>query len=687
MRVFFFVGVFLFTVSFTVAQEYDAVEKLLEVHDVEPSDGQYEDVLSVLQRLREFPLNLNTADFDSLKLLFFLSDSQIDNILAFRRKSGGFLSLDELLLVPSISKKDLASIRLFVCTEGEEVPQQVKRNRSGVRQEVIDRGRMTFPRQEGYRYYSPKDFKTETLYLRKMRSRFQGAPLGSLVKYRAEVGSHFQFGMTLENDPGEAYFTRNQKMGFDFCSMYASVSAGRWMKRLVVGDYKVQWGQGLVAWGGFASGKSSVVLGNEKSARGVLPYSSTDENNYLRGVALTLQPLSSVTTEFFVSYKRTDGNVVEADSLLDEEEVTASLYESGYHRSENECAKKHTLKEFTTGVAVGVNTSFFKAGIHALYYDFSPGLQVGEKVYQRYNDDGQRRGVVGVDYKTGFRSVYLFGETALCERGELATVNGLRFSGSSRMALSVLYRRYAKGYVSRYASGFGEYSGTSNEEGVYVGMDLNLAKRVKMSVYYDHFRFFSARYDSSVPASGDEVLASVTYERRRCEHSIRMKYEERPEDWKGIRVTTTWRKRLELRYQLGYKCDERFALRTRLNWLHYLRAGKREHGYLIYQDFIYGNRNGSLKMQCRVAYFDTDSYNSRIYSYEHHVLYGYSFPACYGRGVRTYLNLNWKVTKRLTLYAKSGLSYYPERSTLGSYVTLVNDNKLIDVTLQVRWRF
>ena len=311
------------------AQENGNIEQLLDANDVVRSDEQYEDMLAVLQKLWMAPLNLNTADFDSLKLLFFLSDSQIDNILAFRKRYGIFLSPEELLLVPGIGKKDVENIRQFLYTEKVQPSQRIKGIRSGTIQELITRGKISFPRQEGYKRYSPEDFKTEEQYLRKMKSRFQGIPLGTMVRYKSQVYERFQMGLTLENDPGEAYFTKYQKAGFDFCSMYAAVSTERWMKRLILGDYRVQWGQGLVAWSGFASGKSAVALGNEKSARGITPYSSTDENNFLRGVALDLQPLPNLNTEIFFSGKKTDGNMLETDRFSEEDIVTASLYQSG----------------------------------------------------------------------------------------------------------------------------------------------------------------------------------------------------------------------------------------------------------------------------------------------------------------------------------------------------------------------
>ena len=76
-------------------------------------------------------------------------------------------------------------------------------------------------------------------------------------------------------------------------------------------------------------------------------------------------------------------------------------------------------------------------------------------------------------------------------------------------------------------------------------------------------------------------------------------------------------------------------------------------------------------MQYRLAWFKTDSYQSRIYAYENNVLYGYSFPSFMGEGWRTYLNLSWKPLNGLTCYLKGGFTVYPDREVIGSGVTKV----------------
>lgn len=664
-----------------VCQTLPDVERLLESNDIENTEDGYEDMVNTLLYLAQHPLDINTAGFDSLKMLFFLSDSQIDRLLSFRQKHGGFRDVSELLLVPGIGERDWENILPFITIEcGEAGMGKIVRTRH----ELLARVRTHLPASEGYKLYAPHEFEQEKDYYTKVRNRFHGPPWGSLVKYKYRQVGRVQAGITLENDPGEGYFTRHQRAGFDFVSAHVQVEGKGCLRQVVAGDYKVQWGQGLVAWGGFTSGKSDVTVGNEKSGKGFAANTSTDENRYLRGAAVSLSLLKNMAFDVFVSYKKTDATLVPKDTLEEDDFVSVSLYESGYHRNDNECAKKRLLKEFTSGMAWRWNTPRIKVGAHALYYDFTPDLIPGERPYQQFQDDGHRRWMAGVDYKTAFRGIYLFGETAVCDRGSISTVNGLRVSNSF-LSANVLYRRYDKRYVSHYAAGFGEYGNTSNEEGVYCGADVDVCKGLKLSVYYDWFRFFSARYLASRPDWGWELLGTLTYTRSVWEHALRYKREVKPEDLKGGAPGLRYKQ--EVRYQLNCRPHSRLELRTRLTASSYRKGDVEEKGLMAAQDFVYSDEQGKFKMQCRVAWFDTDSYQSRIYAYENNVLYGYSFPSFMGEGWRTYLNLSWKPVKGLTCYLKSGFIIYPGQESIGSGLTKVEDNKRYDLALQVRLTF
>ena len=683
MRQITYVVILLFIIPYSVySQSIPDIEKLLETNDIESSEDYYEDMINSLIRLSAQPINLNSAGFDSLKMLFFLSDAQIDNLLDFRKKHGPFTHPNELLLVTGISQQDLSNIKPFIHI-GTYTPE--KQSRYHLSQEILARLKMTRPKQAGYKKYSRKAFLYEKDYLAKKQSRFQGPPVGTLLKYKISNQQHWQGGLTLENDPGENYFSKSQKTGFDFLSAHACYTPGKIIHRIIVGDYKLQWGQGLLAWSGYSSGKSTSTLSNEKSGNGIAPYTSTDENRYLRGMAVSLHPTRTITTEIFVSYKKTDGNLADLDTLSPKTVQTATLYETGYHRNLSECEKKHNLKEFTTGLSTHLNHRYFRIGVQLLHYNFSPALTIGKAAYQQYNETGHQRTLVSVDYKTGGYHFYLFGETARSDNGTWATVNGLRYSGIPRFALCALYRHYDKGYHSHYNSGFAEYSNTTNEEGLYLGLESTPFRSLKINAYYDRFRFFSPRYQATIPGNGQEIVGDVTFNRSRWDCSFRFKHEEKPEDDKtGENLQSVSRIKQEYRLQFTYSICEQLKSRTRTSYTRYMKKEKHEGGYLLYQDLMYSSLQNNLKAQFRFAYFDTDSYNTRIYAYENNVLYGYSFPALYDRGFRSYLNLNWKPFTLITLYLKAGLTYYPDKSTISSSLTQVNDNKLFDLSFQIR---
>ncbi len=663
------------------SQSIPDIEKLLEINDIEPSEDYYEDMVNSLVRLSGQPININSAGFDSLKMLFFLSDAQIDNLLNFHKKHGPFTHPNELLLVTGISRQDLSNIKSFIRI-GKYSP--VKQSPGNLSQEIIARLKTTFPRQAGYKKYSREAFLYEKDYLAKKRNRFKGPPVGTLLKYKISASQHWQGGLTLENDPGENYFTKDQKTGFDFLSAHLYYTPGKMIQRVIIGDYKLQWGQGLLAWSGYSSGKSTSALSNEKAGNGITPYTSTDENKYLRGVGVSLHPTRSLTAEIFISYKKADGNLAAPDTLSPEAVQTATLYTTGYHRNQPEGKKKHVLKECTTGFSTYFNHRYFRLGIQLLHYNFSPQLTIGKALYQQNNETGHHRTLVSIDYKTGGYHLYLFGETARSDNGTWATVNGLRYSGIPRFALCALYRYYDKSYHSHYNNGFAEYSNTTNEEGLYLALESTPFRNIKINLYYDRFHFFSPRYQATIPDHGQEFAGNITLNHTHWECSFHFKQEDKPEDYKNESLQSVSRIKQEYKFQFTYSICEHLSSRIQTSYSRYVKKEKHESGYLLYQDFTYSPTRERLKAQFRFAYFDTDSYNTRIYAYENNVLYGYSFPALYDRGFRSYLNFNWKPLSPVTFYLKAGLTYYPDKSTISSALTQVNDNKLFDLTFQIR---
>lgn len=129
------------------AQETSDIEKLLEENGILDSEENYEEMLTTLSYLRQHPLDINTVGFDSLRMLFFLSDSQIDQILIFRNETGAFKHPNELLLITGIRKRDLANILPFIQI-GTTVTTAVLKRKTRIKQEILARLKTTRPTQQ-----------------------------------------------------------------------------------------------------------------------------------------------------------------------------------------------------------------------------------------------------------------------------------------------------------------------------------------------------------------------------------------------------------------------------------------------------------------------------------------------------------------------------------------------------------
>lgn len=88
------------------------------------------------------------------------------------------------------------------------------------------------------------------------------------------------------------------------------------MKSLALGNYKLSFGQGLVLSTDFRLGKTFSMSTSEYRTGGIRKHSSTDEYNYFRGVAATMELLRCLELSVFYSHRSMDGVVKTGKSLL-----------------------------------------------------------------------------------------------------------------------------------------------------------------------------------------------------------------------------------------------------------------------------------------------------------------------------------------------------------------------------------
>lgn len=137
------------------------------------------------------------------------------------------------------------------------------------------------------------------------------------------------------------------------------------------------------------------------------------------------------------------------------------------------------------------------------------------------------------------------------------------------------------------------------------------------------------------------------------------------------------------RLHIEYKLSKNINIKSRLEHVCY-RGQENENGFIIIQDAQLAPPDSRVNLTMRFAWFNTDGYNSRIYAWENDLLYTFAIPAFYGDGVRNYLNLKYKLTKNLEVWAKLANSLYPRLESIGSGHSEIAGNHKTELKFQLR---
>jgi hypothetical protein len=131
------------------------------------------------------------------------------------------------------------------------------------------------------------------------------------------------------------------------------------------------------------------------------------------------------------------------------------------------------------------------------------------------------------------------------------------------------------------------------------------------------------------------------------------------------------------------------TLRNRVEvlWYNPREKERTQQGFITYFDASFKPLSKPISLNGRLLYFETDGFDSRIYTFENDVLYSFSIPAFSGKGLRYYFNLNYDVSKKLTTWFRWAQTIYQNRETVGSGLDVIEGNKRTDVKVQLLYNF
>ena len=646
------------------------LENLTEnLEDAEIEDDSY---LQEMQHFLDDPINLNNANESGLKELKVLTALQIQNLISYRNLFGNFINIYELQAVPGWNVSMIRKILPYITVDAQKslFTSLGDRLKNGQRS-ILARVTQVLEKSRGYLSDTAKSF-------------YPGGPQKLFLRYKYSYKNLFQYGITAEKDAGEQFFKGAQKSGFDFYSAHFFVRNIGMIKSLAIGDFTVNLGQGLTQWMGLAFKKSSDVLNIKRQADVLRPYNSAGEIYFHRGAGITLQK-KYVEATAFVSYRKLDANFVV--DTLNNEDFVSSLQTSGYHRTGNEAADKSIQRQ----LAIGGNFSFtknkFHLGVNGVHYNFKYPINKSEGLYNKYALHGSNWGNYSIDYSYTFKNIHFFGEAASTEKFDKAFINGLLISTDVRVDMSFVYRKISRGYQSLYSNAFTESTFPTNENGFYAGISINPTDVWRIDAYVDLYKFPWLKFRTDAPTAGNDYLLQVTYKpNKQTEIYSRYRSERKAinNNPDGLVLNQVIPKpKQSWRTQLTYKLNPAFTFRTRAEILWYDKTGAAaEQGFLTYADIIYKPLRKPYSGNIRLQYFETDSYNSRVYAYENDVRYSFSIPVFYDKGYRYYINLNYDLTTKLSFWLRFAQTIYPDKKNIGSGLDEIPGNKRTEIKLQ-----
>lgn len=640
-------------------------EEDLEQLATEAGSTDWEDELEELSHRLTQKLNLNTATRQQLEMFPFLSDIQVENLLAYVYVHGDMQTLYELQLVEEMDKATIERLLPFVCVapsrEEEKFP-SLKRILKYGKHEAMTRFDVPFYTRKGY----------ETSYL--------GPSLYHSLRYNFRYSDRLQVGVTGEKDAGEPFFALHDRQGYDYYSFYLLLKGWGRLEALAVGNYRVSFGQGLVLGNGFGLGKTFSLATAEYRTEGFRKHSSSDEYNYFRGVGATVRLASRWRASAFYSHRNLDG-------VVEDGEIT-SIYKTGLHRTAKEAAKRHAFVMQAAGGNVAYGGRHLKVGVTGLYYFFDRPYEPTLRKYARYNLRGNRFYNVGVDYAYRSGRWALVGEAAKGKRG-YAFLNQLRYQVGGQYKVMLIHRYYSHDYWGMFARSFGESSALQNENGWFLAGEASPFARWRFFGGIDLFSFPWWKYRISKPSQGVDGLFQVTFtpnKRWSMYANYRLKCKERDVTGSGGETILPTRHH-KVRYRLNYT-QGLWSLRTTADYNRFVQAPLQySQGWQVTQMCGVQLPSFPLAVTLQGTYFHTDDYDSRVYAYEKGLLYTFYTPSFYGRGFRFSAHLRYDFRDWLMLIAKFGQTLYQDRKEIGSGNDLIRGNKKSDLQVQVRLKF
>ncbi len=677
-------------------QAQQETEKLIEerLESILEDATENLDVTELFDRLVELannPINLNGRNIRRLLDFQLINDKQYLSILNYRELVGKIQSENEIQFLDDFSSAQFELIKPFIYAGAEtKIKPQFSELLRYAQHQFFFRYNQIAQAKEGYKK------ATESSFTSNPNRFYLGSPAQIFTRYKLVSDKHFSAVFVLEKDPGEALFRPRHEVSetllkkqipmIDFSSFHLSASNIGLIKKVVLGDYHLQFGQGLTLWSNFAFSKSAEVTAVKRYAGNLIPSNSSIEYNFFRGIAMTMEK-GKVNLSVFYSNKNRDAGISETD-IMDGVRTFTSLQNTGIHRTINQQEDRNTLNEELMGARLSANTKTAQIGSIVYFSRWDAMLLPSEQPHKIYDFTGRTNSCFGFDYQWLTKTTTFFGEYSMSRNRGIAYLLGLDFYPDSFSKFSLLWRDYQPEFQNFYSNAFSESNSNANEKGLYAGFENSFLPNWKLQFYIDFFKFPWLKSFSKAPSYGMDSFIQLHYAAtENFQIYLRYKFKNKRFDFteKQWFSELVEEKSESFRLNLIYNPTASIRMKSRVQWVNFCKENNpKSEGILIYQQVEYSLPAKPVKFYFRFTNFKTDDYNSRIYTYENDVLYALSIPSFYDSGNHFYFMVKHKMNHALSLWFKLSHTHYKNKTTIGIGNERINGSSKTEFKFQLR---
>lgn len=588
-------------------------QKLAEALEEELiTESEYILSMNRIEALYLSPLDINSVQQDILSGIPLLTPYQTYHLIHYRLNHGGFRSLYDLKMVEGWDEETLKwALPLFQC-RNEATTALGKQVKTGLLQ-----GRTHLALNSSYQ-------------LGTSSQDYIGPPLGTALRFQYQSKAGLSMALGVEQDRYEPWYYDGRK-GFDAYLGHIALSNTGVVKRLILGDYRIGWGEGLVIAQGYQPRRLSLGGGQ---TRGIRPMMGLAEGGRMRGIASDFD-LGSLRLALFASHRRMDGNI-------DEEGVITALSDAGLHRTERELKYRHRVAMQTMGAQLIYQTPRLELALQGIGYGWAGDYlkhATGASHIMALDSIG-RHGALSVSYRyvSPLGRLQLSGELARSPLGSYALAQSIGYKSSKWGELRMVARIIPDLYWSYYGQTYSHYARSNDELGIGLYYELrDLAPRLSFALGADLYHPYRA-LGSKGHNEGLRLFNEWHYHTSQTSNlTARLSWYQEQGSPNKLRLALQHRKELGV-WHLQSKLSASY-IDTDWGWAGQLRLS-------------YKPKRGNFSADVSAIYHNVEQWSGRFNYFEPRLSYEYGSLLLYQRGYRFSAVGNYKLNNRLRLGAK-----------------------------------